>query len=257
MRSTSDVSFASSQSGITLLRKMSESTTLIQKQKKLHTTRNFVGTIAERQHPPLPLAVAPSSPSPASGSPGDIKDTRQALMGPTLRSGNGGCGGRQRPRRRRRYSGSEVGLPVRIQALEKAILERQKSFGGGEGADARRAWEAMKRHILYIEEHGSLSDDDSNDKDDGNDSADAMQDDSERALRERRARGTKGWAEEQIKGQARDDARTAAKKRRRNGGCWTCENGVLMRVVSSLKNFPPPKICSRKHKNVDVYVCSL
>jgi hypothetical protein len=217
----SDVSFASSQSGgETLLCSTSGSAALIQTQKKLHT-RNRVGTIAK-----LPPVTPPR----------DIKEIHQPLMGPISRGGNDGGRGNS--------SGPEVGSPIRIQALERATWDRERSFGSREGADGRGAWEAMKRRILYIEEHGSLPDDDG-----GGGSADVTRDDAERILREHRARRRKGWAEESIKSIRRkarkDDAtKTAAavKKRRRNGGCWTCENGVLMRLVSS--RFPLSQICS-------------
>jgi hypothetical protein len=47
----------------------------------------------------------------------------------------------------------------------EGVAEREKGFSIGrsgqakEDADARRAWEAMKRRVMYIEEHGALPDD--------------------------------------------------------------------------------------------------
>jgi hypothetical protein len=222
-RPTSDVSFVSSQTGAMLLRRMSEAPTLAgQAQRRLYT-RTHLGTITERQLPPLPSAITSS---------GDIKGTSQKapLMGnPISRATRNdvGCGGRGHGRS---HSGSEVevGLPMRVLALERATWDRERFNGGGEDGDARRAWEAMKRRVLYIEEHGSLPEDE---EDDDNDDKDVMQHDAERASRERRARRRKYWAEKTIKGKAREDV-AAAKKKRRYGGCWTCEDGVLMRLVS-------------------------
>ncbi|KAI0253364.1 hypothetical protein BJV78DRAFT_205623 [Lactifluus subvellereus] len=208
-RPASDISFTSSPSGEALLLRTS---TAPRRTQKLYTGNHPVRTKSEHRLPARATA-APAAAAPAATS-GNIKDAprKAPVMGPTFRVGNGG-------------GGPEVDRPIRIraraQALDKAKWDRERSSGSGEGADARRAWEAMKRRILYIEEHGSLPDD--------YEDEDAMRDGAERASRERRARRRKGWAEEAIRGKAQEDAR-AAKKRRRNGGCWTCENGILMRL---------------------------
>lgn len=153
---------------------------------------------------------------------------------------------------------------VRMVALE----EREKQISPGppwNEEDARRAWEAMKRRVMYIEEHGALPDDLEDDAPTWN-----YRDAVERALRESRARWRKGWAEEAMRrsqagqqlGQRRqareedekdanpmrkeehededydeemgDLTTTMAKKGRRHGGCWIRENdGVFVRLVSS------------------------
>jgi hypothetical protein len=79
---------------------------------------------------------------------------------------------------------------------------------------------------MYIEEHGALPED---------------MEDAERASRERRARRRMGWAEDTMRRQTRVKEDTslgvrAAKKRRRNGGCWISENGVFVRLVSPIED---------------------
>ena len=150
---------------------------------------------------------------------------------PISRATRNDVGGVSRSRSR-----SEVmDLPMRVLALERATWDRERFIGGGEDADgARRAWEAMKRRVLYVEEHGSLPEDDNEDDEvvEVDDKDDAKQHDPERASRERRARRRKCWAEKAIMRKAREDV-AAAKRKRRYGGCWTCEDGVLTRLVSS------------------------
>jgi hypothetical protein len=143
------------------------------------------------------------------------------------------------------------------------LEEREKRISAGprwDEEDARRAWEAMKRRVMYIEEHGALPDDSEHDAPTWN-----YRDAVERALRESRARWRKGWAEEAMRrsqagqqlGQGREareedekDANpkrdesedeemgdlttTMTKKGRRHAGCWIRENdGVFVRLVSS------------------------
>jgi len=148
-----------------------------------------------------------------------------------------------------------------------ALEEREKRISAGprwDEEDARRAWEAMKRRVMYIEEHGALPDDSEHDAPTWN-----YRDAVERALRESRARWRKGWAEEAMRrsqagqhlGQGRqareedekdanpkreeedeededeemgDLTTTMTKKGRRHAGCWIRENdGVFVRLVSS------------------------
>ena len=90
-----------------------------------------------------------------------------------------------------------------------------------EEADAKRAWEDMKRRVMHIEEFGALP----------------PPEDVGDAEREFRARQRKRWAEKATRGHhAREEAsrRVAAKKRRRNAGCWVREDGVFMRVVRDI-----------------------
>lgn len=152
----------------------------------------------------------------------------------------------------------------RVQVV--VVEEREKRISAGPGwdakeEDARRAWEAMKRRVMYIEEHGALPDDSEHDAPTWN-----YRDAVERALRESRARWRKGWAEEAIRrsqleagqplGQGRqargedekdanpkrveeeemgDVTTTRTKKGRRHAGCWIRENdGVFVRLVSSI-----------------------
>ncbi|KAI0290970.1 hypothetical protein BC826DRAFT_1024098 [Russula brevipes] len=117
-------------------------------------------------------------------------------------------------------------------ATGKTIDARREGEGVGRGtrgtavswdeADARRAWEATKSRVMYIEEHGALPED---------------TEDAERASRERRARRRIGWAEDTMRRQTRVKEDTSssvrtAKKRRRNGGCWISENGVFVRLCA-------------------------
>ncbi len=71
-------------------------------------------------------------------------------------------------------------------------------------ADARRAWEALKRRVMYIEEHGALPDD-FEEEEDAASSASAAADHryrgaeaEEGALRDRRACSRKCWAQEVL-----------------------------------------------------------
>ncbi|KAI9507140.1 hypothetical protein F5148DRAFT_152434 [Russula earlei] len=122
-----------------------------------------------------------------------------------------------------------LGMPV-ADTLAEAGTNRQAQEGrrkkerpvGGsrDEADARRAWEATKRRIIYLEEFGAQPDD---------------VEDAELSSREHRARWRKGWAEEamRVKGKAREDASLrAAKQRRRQAGWWIRENGAFVRLVS-------------------------
>ncbi|KAH9959465.1 hypothetical protein BC827DRAFT_1268814 [Russula dissimulans] len=99
----------------------------------------------------------------------------------------------------------------------KAVL------GSWNEADARRAWEATKRRVIYIEEFGELPDD---------------AEKAERASSERRARRRKGWVEETIGGKAQEDASLRADKtRRRQGGWWIRENGVFVRLTEFIVHY--------------------
>ena len=138
------------------------------------------------------------------------------------------------------YSGTEsesVGLEDAIDdestvcgagAREEKTKNWNRSAGAwpGEEADARRAWEEMKRRVMHIEEFGALPPDDAGD-------ADAMNHDAERASSEFRARLRRSWAEETIRGHSPEKAsrRVTAKKRRRHAGCWVREDGVYLRLV--------------------------
>ena len=127
--------------------------------------------------------------------------------------------------------------------------------------DAREAWEAMKRRVLHIEEHGALPDDW---EDDDEAAAWGVYRDAEAELasREQRARRRKGWAQEALMhchgaGQQHRRRRPSSKKKatttpstssttktgtgttakkakkgRRHGGCWVREkDGVFVRLV--------------------------
>ena len=138
------------------------------------------------------------------------------------------------------YSGTEseyVGLEDAIDdestvcgagAREDKTKNWNRSAGAwpGEEADARRAWEEMKRRVMHIEEFGALPPDEAGD-------ANAMDHDAERASSEFRARLRRSWAEETIRGHAPEKAsrRVTAKKRRRHAGCWVREDGVYLRLV--------------------------
>jgi hypothetical protein len=78
------------------------------------------------------------------------------------------------------------------------------------------AWEALKRRVLYLEEHGSSPLDMS---------------EAEPALRELRAQLRRGWAEEMMRMKEREESTRSIKKRRRNAGWWTYENGDLLRCT--------------------------
>jgi hypothetical protein len=97
-----------------------------------------------------------------------------------------------------------------------------------EAADARRAWEDMKRRVMHTEESGALP------LPPPPDGA-AGAGDAERASREFRARRRRSWAEQAIRGQVREEAKR--KKRRRNAGCWIREDGVFMRLVRDIFHF--------------------
>lgn len=103
---------------------------------------------------------------------------------------------------------------LRLQEGEEGGPENEK------GADARRAaWEALKRHVLYAEEHGGPP----LDMGGGHDA--------ERALRELRAQLRQGWAEEAVRTRVREEHMRSTKKRRRGAGWWIRENGVLLRCT--------------------------
>ncbi|KAF8258193.1 hypothetical protein EI94DRAFT_1755350, partial [Lactarius quietus] len=102
---------------------------------------------------------------------------------------------------------------------------------GGEGRpeneeESDAAWEALKRRVLDAEEHGASLLDMSGG------------DDAERALRELRAQLRQGWAEEVIRMQAQEESTRSTKKRRRNAGWWTCENGNLLRCAVTKRLCP-------------------
>ena len=87
-------------------------------------------------------------------------------------------------------------------------------------------WEALKRRVLYAEEHGCSPLDIKR----GNDA--------ERALRELRAQLRRGWAEEMIRMRALPEESTqSTKKQRRNAGWWVCENGDLLRCTVTVSGF--------------------
>jgi hypothetical protein len=101
---------------------------------------------------------------------------------------------------------------------------KRYSAGAWEEADARRAWEDMKRRVMDLEDFGALP------------PALDGAGDAERASREFRARRRRNWAKEAIRGHApREEVtvsrRATAKKRRRHAGCWVREDGVFMRLV--------------------------
>ena len=91
------------------------------------------------------------------------------------------------------------------------------------------AWEALKRRVLYVEEHGGSP----LDMSDGNDA--------ERALRELRAQLRRGWAEEVMRMRAQEENSRSTKKRRRNAGQWTCENGDLLQCTVTVSETPCEK----------------
>jgi hypothetical protein len=128
--------------------------------------------------------------------------------------------------------------------------------------DARQAWEAMKRRVLHIEEHGALPDD-WEDVDEAAAWGVYRDAEAELASREQRARRRKGWAQETLmhchsvgqqprrrRPSSKKKATTTpstptttktgtgttakkAKKGRRHGGCWVREkDGVFVRLVS-------------------------
>lgn len=119
--------------------------------------------------------------------------------------------------------------------------EAAERFAAGvcwEDADARRAWEAMKRRVMHVEEYGALPPEDVGEAVGAVDHHRA-----EPASREYRARRRRCWAEEAIRGQARDEPsrRAAMKKRRRHAGCWIRENDVFVRLVSEILEFIFPQ----------------
>jgi hypothetical protein len=96
-----------------------------------------------------------------------------------------------------------------------------KLLQGGEGwlenqEESDPAWEALKRRVLYLEENGSSS---------------LEMNKAERALRELRAQLRRGWAEEVMRTKEREECTRSTKKRRRNAGWWTYENGDLLRCT--------------------------
>ena len=123
----------------------------------------------------------------------------------------------------------------------------------GVTTDAQRAWEAMKRRVLHIEEHGALPDD----WEDDEAAAWGIYRDAEAELasRQQRARQRKSWAQEALthchagqqssprRASSKKDPKTItttttaakAKKGRRHGGCWIREkDGVFVRLVSEI-----------------------
>jgi hypothetical protein len=171
-------------------------------------------------------------------------DTVEALIDAILQIGDSqGCG-----------SAASLGMPLGIEVgpEEKATTndgkskgKKESSAGAWEDTDARRAaWEAMKRRVMHIEEYGALPPEDSDEDDAGDapDAAEAMDHNAERASRECRAWRRRRWAEEAIRGQAREDAsrRAVAKKRRRYAGWWIHENEVFARLVREIFQFSLP-----------------
>jgi hypothetical protein len=126
-----------------------------------------------------------------------------------------------------------VEVQERVVAEEKTTKHCSAADGAWEegGADARRAWEDMKRRVMDIEEFGALP----------LGGAGAGDAEPERASREFRARRRRSWAEKTVGlgGHApREEAKsrrtaTNPKKRRRHAGCWVRKDGVFMRLVRS------------------------
>lgn len=125
-------------------------------------------------------------------------------------------------------------------AREAGVGKEMERFAAGacwEDVDARRAWEAMKRRVMHVEEYGALP------PEDVGEAVAAVDHGVEPALREYRARRRRCWAEEAIRGQVRDEPsrRAAMKKRRRHAGCWIRENDVFVRLVSETFEFFLPQ----------------
>ena len=104
-----------------------------------------------------------------------------------------------------------------------------------EETDAKRAWEAMKRRVMLVEEYGALPLDDS----DAGEADMLLDHGAERASRECRAWRRRCWAEEAMRGhagQVREESsrRSSTKKRRRHAGCWIRENDVFVRLVREI-----------------------
>ena len=125
--------------------------------------------------------------------------------------------------------------------------------------DAQQAWEAMKRRVLHIEEHGALPDDWEDNEAAAAAAWGVYRDaEAELASREQRARRRKGWAQDALThchaGQQPRRRRASTKKKdskatkttttpttpaakkakkgRRHGGCWIREkDGVFLRLV--------------------------
>ena len=113
--------------------------------------------------------------------------------------------------------------------------EKKEGSTAGKETDAKRAWEAMKRRVMLVEEYGALPPGDS----DAGEADAQMDHGAERASSECRAWRRRCWAEEAMRGQARDEAswRASTKKRRRYAGCWVRENDVFVRLVSEIFRF--------------------
>jgi hypothetical protein len=106
--------------------------------------------------------------------------------------------------------------------------------GGAEDEKGADAWEALKRRVLYAEEHGSAP----VDMGSGHDA--------ERALRELRARLRLGWAEEEMRMRAQEERTRSTKKRRRDAGCWIRENGVLLRCTVTVSVSSRVCVCEKE-----------
>jgi len=109
------------------------------------------------------------------------------------------------------------------------LREEEERRESEEGAQPRRAaWEALKRRVLYAEEH----------EEHGVPSLDmGTAHAAERALRELRAQLRRGWAEEIMRLRVQEESTRSAKKRRRNAGWWTSENGMLLRRTVTVSKF--------------------
>ena len=117
--------------------------------------------------------------------------------------------------------GAGAGVGEEEKKKKTKTKTRSHSASAWEEADAKRAWEDMKRRVMHIEEFGALP----------------PPEDAGDAEREFRARRRKHWAEKATRGHyAREEGsrRVAAKKRRRNAGCWVREDGVFMRLVRDI-----------------------
>jgi hypothetical protein len=107
--------------------------------------------------------------------------------------------------------------PGGAQAAGKLSPSLQEGEGWLENQEeSDPAWESLKRRVLYLEEHGGSS---------------LEMNKAERALRELRAQLRRGWAEEVMRTKEREESTRSTKKRRRDAGWWTYENGDLLRCT--------------------------
>ena len=108
----------------------------------------------------------------------------------------------------------EPGVTQAAEKLSSSLRGEERWPESQEESDP--AWEALKRRVLYLEEHGSSR---------------LEMSEAEQALRELRAQLRRGWAEEKMRMRAREESTRSTKKRRRNAGWWACENGDLLRCT--------------------------